>query len=102
MNDGVIPKEAAEGLLISLQVFIHPEADSNTAIFQTQYEAAYQAIENAMTNAQTVDKMLANRTTSVHGLCTVGEGDAAAPIAADEVQKLIDAVHVKEVAIDKT
>lgn len=92
---GDIPEGVAEGLLISMQVFIHPEADSNTAIFQTQYGAARDSIHNAMNNTQTVGKMLENRTKTVHLLCqheAVGDEDPVT-YTPEEIQKLIDAVR---------
>lgn len=87
VNQGVIPKDVAEGLLISLQVFIHPAADNNEAIFQCQYAATYHSVKRAMENTQTVGNMLQQRTTAVHGLCA-----GATP---ESVQKLIDEVMGK-------
>lgn len=95
VHDDVIPKDLAETLLIGLQIFIHPAADSGEAIFQCQYEAAYLSIERAMKGTQDVGMTLDNRTKVVHLLC---QDDKKATLTPEAMQKLIDGVHANRAA----
>src|SRR3989338_5458385 len=50
---GVLPNAQAEDLVIVCGVFIHPAAEDNIKIFDYNYEAAKQAIANAMAGKPT-------------------------------------------------
>ncbi len=62
---GVIPKSQVDDLVIVCGVFIHPAAQDNKKIYDYNYEATKQAIQNAMNNKPTADEMIAGRD-SVH------------------------------------
>jgi 5,6,7,8-tetrahydromethanopterin hydro-lyase len=64
--DGVIPKSAAEDLVIVCGVFIHWQADDNKKIYQYNYEATKAAIKSAMTGKPTADEMIAGKDQAAH------------------------------------
>ncbi len=61
VNEGVIPKDQCEDLVIVCGVFIHWEAEDNKKIFDYNYEATKAAIVSAMTGKPTVDEMIAGK-----------------------------------------
>lgn len=66
VEDGVIPKDQAEDLVVVCGVFIHPEADDDKKIHDYNYEATKMAIANAMGNSPSVDEMLAGKAEASH------------------------------------
>jgi 5,6,7,8-tetrahydromethanopterin hydro-lyase len=56
--ENVIPKDQCEELVIVCGVFIHWEAKDNNKIYEFNYNAAKEAIKNAMTGRPTVNEML--------------------------------------------
>jgi 5,6,7,8-tetrahydromethanopterin hydro-lyase len=66
VENGVIPKEQAEDLVIVCGVFIHPAAEDDSKIFQYNYDATKEAIANAMANKPSADEMLAGRGNAAH------------------------------------
>ena len=61
VDEGVIPKDQAEDLVIVCGVFIHPEADDDKKIHDYNYEATKQSIANAMSNKPSADEMIAGK-----------------------------------------
>ncbi len=66
VGDGVIPRDEAEDLVCICGVFIHPDAADDKKIYQYNYDATRQAIQNAMSGKPTVDEMLAGKDEAVH------------------------------------
>ena len=63
---GVIPKSAAEDLVIVCGVFIHKAAEDDKKIYDYNYQATKDAIANAMKGVPTVDQMLAGKDSAKH------------------------------------
>ncbi|GIW78872.1 MAG: formaldehyde-activating enzyme [Gemmatales bacterium] len=63
---GTIPKDQADQLVIVCGVFIHWKADDDKKIYQNNYDATKLAIERAMKNEPSIDKILAEKDTSKH------------------------------------
>ena len=61
VQDGTIPKDQAEELVIVCGVFIHPAATDNKKIHDYNYEATKMAIKSAMGGKPTVADMLAHK-----------------------------------------
>jgi 5,6,7,8-tetrahydromethanopterin hydro-lyase len=61
VEKGVIPKDQCEQLVIVCGVFIHWEAADNKKIYDYNYTATVQAIENAMHGKPTADEMIAGK-----------------------------------------
>src|SRR5437762_10781853 len=53
--EGVIPKDKADEYVIVCGVFIHPQAETETKIYDYNYEATKLAIKNAMRNEPKID-----------------------------------------------
>ena len=63
---GVIPKNKCEEYVIICGVFIHPEAEDDTKIYDYNYEATKQAIERAMKGEPTADEMVQKKDKAKH------------------------------------
>jgi 5,6,7,8-tetrahydromethanopterin hydro-lyase len=63
---GVIPKDAAEDLVIVCGVFIHPAAADDEKIEKFNYDATLLAIQNAMKGSPSVDEMLSGKDAAKH------------------------------------
>jgi 5,6,7,8-tetrahydromethanopterin hydro-lyase len=61
VEEGVIPKNQCENLVIVCGVFIHWLAESSDKIYLYNYQATKSAIANAMKGKPTVDEMLAGK-----------------------------------------
>jgi 5,6,7,8-tetrahydromethanopterin hydro-lyase len=61
VQEGIIPKDQAENLVIVCGVFIHPAAEDNAKIYKYNYEATKDAIANAMKAKPSADEMLAKK-----------------------------------------
>ena len=66
VEEGVIPKDQCEELVIVCGVFIHWEADDDKKIFDYNYAATKEAIARAMSNEPSVDEMLAKKSEASH------------------------------------
>ncbi len=61
VEQGVIPKDQCEDLVIVCGVFIHWLAEDNDAIYKNNYDSTLEAIKNAMGNKPSADEMLAGK-----------------------------------------
>jgi bifunctional enzyme Fae/Hps len=68
VQEGLIPKEDAEDLVLIVSVFIHPEASDYRKIYQYNYGATKLAIKRAMINYPSVDKVLAEKDRGTHAI----------------------------------
>lgn len=66
VQDGTIPAEAAEDLVIVCGVFIHPEASDNKKILDFNYEATKLSIQRAMMNSPAISEILSKKDTAKH------------------------------------
>jgi 5,6,7,8-tetrahydromethanopterin hydro-lyase len=63
---GVIPARQADELVIVCGVFIHWEAADNTKIYDYNYEATKQAIQNAMKGEPKIEEIQSKKDTVKH------------------------------------
>jgi len=68
VQEGLIPKEDAEDLVLIVSVFIHPEATDYRKIYQYNYGATKLAITRAMTDYPSIDKVLSEKDRSTHAI----------------------------------
>jgi bifunctional enzyme Fae/Hps len=87
VEEGIIPKEDAEKLVIIVSVFIHPRARNRDRIFYYNYGATKLALKRAMEEFPDADTMLYEKDRSVH------------PFAGRRLTKLWDPPYL-QVAID--
>ncbi len=66
VEEGLIPKEEAEDLVIMVSVFIHPEASDYRKIYQYNYGATKLAIRRAMSKYPDVNKVLNEKDRGTH------------------------------------
>ena len=66
VEEGVIPKDQCENLVIVCGVFIHGAAKDNENIYKFNYEATKQSIANAMSGKPTADEMIAGKENASH------------------------------------
>jgi 5,6,7,8-tetrahydromethanopterin hydro-lyase len=66
VEQGVIPKDQAENLVIVCGVFIHWEAKDNKKIYDYNYEATKLSIARAMKGEPSASEMIAKKSTSKH------------------------------------
>ena len=66
VEDGILPKEAAEDLLIVVNVFVHPSASARKRVFINNFKATRNAIRKAMEGLPTVDDALQNTENARH------------------------------------
>ncbi len=64
--EGVIPKGAADDLVIVCGVFIHPQAKDDNKIYQYNYEATKLSIARAMKGEPKIEEILAKKDTAKH------------------------------------
>ncbi len=64
--EGVIPKGAAEDLVIVCGVFIHPKAKDDTKIYEYNYAATKEAIARAMKGEPKIEEVLAKKDSVKH------------------------------------
>jgi 5,6,7,8-tetrahydromethanopterin hydro-lyase len=64
--EGVIPKDKANDLCISVGVFIHWEASDDTKIYDFNYQATKEAIARALKNEPSVDDVVAKSKSAKH------------------------------------
>ena len=66
VEDGVLPKDQTEDMVIVCGVFIHPQAKDDKKIYDYNYEATKMAIANAMNSKPGADEMIAGKEEAVH------------------------------------
>ncbi|MBM80764.1 MAG: formaldehyde-activating enzyme [Planctomycetaceae bacterium] len=66
VDEGVIPKDQAENLVIVCGVFIHWEADDDKKIYEYNYEATKLSIARAMSGEPSADEMVAKKESAKH------------------------------------
>lgn len=66
VEQGVIPKDQAENLVIVCGVFIHWEAKDNKKIYDYNYEATKLSIARAMKGEPSASEMIAKKSTAKH------------------------------------
>ena len=66
VEEGVIPKDQAEDLVIVCGVFIGPTANDDKKIFDYNFQATKEAIANAMNGKPSADEMVAGKEDAVH------------------------------------
>ena len=66
VEEGIIPKEKAEELVIICSVFIHPKAKDKDKIYQYNYEATKLAIKRAMSAEPRVEEVLERKDKETH------------------------------------
>jgi len=64
--DGIIPKEAAEKLVIIANVFVHPTAVDRQRLYINNYKAMRHAIRRAIEGRPTIDELIENKDRSKH------------------------------------
>jgi len=64
--DGIIPKEAAEKLIIIANVFVHPTAVDRQRVYINNYKAMRHAIRKAIEGRPTIDELIENKDRSKH------------------------------------
>jgi 5,6,7,8-tetrahydromethanopterin hydro-lyase len=66
VEEGIIPKDQADKLVIVCGVFIHWEAGDDKKIYQYNYEATKLSIARAMKGEPTASEMLSKKATAKH------------------------------------
>ncbi|MBC7100687.1 MAG: bifunctional 5,6,7,8-tetrahydromethanopterin hydro-lyase/3-hexulose-6-phosphate synthase [Methanobacteriales archaeon] len=66
VEEGIIPKEKVEDLVIIVSVFIHPEAEDYQKIYHYNYGATKLAIRRAMEGYPSIEKILSEKDRGVH------------------------------------
>lgn len=87
VEEGYIPKDIVEDIVINVSVFIHPAAKDYRKIYQYNYGATKLAIKRAMEGYPSIDKVLAEKDRGTH------------PIMGFKVQKLWSSPYL-QVALD--
>ena len=87
VEDGYIPKEIVEDIVINVSVFIDPSAEDYRKIYQYNYGATKLAIRRAMEGYPSIEKVLAEKDRGTH------------PIMGFRVQKLWSPPYL-QVALD--
>ncbi|MBE0525121.1 MAG: bifunctional 5,6,7,8-tetrahydromethanopterin hydro-lyase/3-hexulose-6-phosphate synthase [Methanosarcinales archaeon] len=87
MDEGIIPKEQAEDLVIVASVFIHPKADDYSKIYRYNYGATKLAVQRAMEGFPDVETLMHEKDRTMH------------PIMGFKVVRLWDPPYL-QVAID--
>jgi 4-hydroxy-tetrahydrodipicolinate synthase len=64
--EGIIPKEAAEDLIIIANVFVHPTAVDRQRVYINNYKAMHHAIRKAIEGRPTIDELIENKDRSKH------------------------------------
>jgi len=64
--DGMIPKEAAEDLIIIANVFVHPTAVDRQRVYINNYKAMRHAIRKTIEGRPSIDELIENKDRSKH------------------------------------
>jgi formaldehyde-activating enzyme len=68
VDDGILPKELDEDIVIIVNVFVHPSASARKRVFINNYKATRNAIRKAMEGLPTVDDAINNLENARHPL----------------------------------
>ncbi|OQD58600.1 bifunctional formaldehyde activating enzyme and hexulose-6-phosphate synthase [Methanobrevibacter arboriphilus JCM 13429 = DSM 1125] len=66
VEEGLIPKDIVEDIVIMVSVFIHPDAEDYRKIYQYNYGATKLAIRRAMSDYPGINKVLAEKDRGTH------------------------------------
>jgi 5,6,7,8-tetrahydromethanopterin hydro-lyase len=66
VEDGILPKELADDIVLIVNVFVHPSASARKRIFINNYKATRNAIRKAMESLPTVDDGIENAENARH------------------------------------
>jgi len=66
VEDGILPKELSEKLVMIVNVFVHPSASSRKRVFINNYKATRNAIRKAMESQPSVNEALENKENARH------------------------------------
>nr|WP_319373635.1 bifunctional 5,6,7,8-tetrahydromethanopterin hydro-lyase/3-hexulose-6-phosphate synthase [uncultured Methanobacterium sp.] len=66
VEEGILPKEDAEDMVLIISVFIHPEASDYRKIYQYNYGATKLALRRAMEGYPSLNKVLAEKDRGAH------------------------------------
>ncbi|WP_321423048.1 bifunctional 5,6,7,8-tetrahydromethanopterin hydro-lyase/3-hexulose-6-phosphate synthase [uncultured Methanobacterium sp.] len=66
VEEGILPKEDAEDMVLIISVFIHPEASDYRKIYQYNYGATKLALKRAMEGYPSINKVLAEKDRGAH------------------------------------
>lgn len=66
VEEGIIPKEEVEDLVIIAGVFIHPEASDYRKIYQYNYGATKLALQRAIEGYPSIDKVISEKDRGTH------------------------------------
>jgi len=66
VEDGILPKELAEDIVLIVNVFVHPSASARKRIFINNYKATRNSIRKAMEGLPTVDDAIENAESARH------------------------------------
>ncbi|MGB5909630.1 MAG: 4-hydroxy-tetrahydrodipicolinate synthase [Promethearchaeia archaeon] len=66
VEDGILPRELAEDIVIIVNVFVHPSASARKRIFINNYKATRNAIRKAMESLPSVDDGIENAESARH------------------------------------
>lgn len=66
VEEGILPAEEAENMVLIISVFIHPEASDFRKIYQYNYGATKLALKRAMEGYPSVNKVLAEKDRGAH------------------------------------
>jgi len=68
VEDGILPKELAEDIVIIVNVFVHPSASARKRVFINNYKATRNAIRKAMEGLPTIEDGIENAENARHPL----------------------------------
>lgn len=68
VEEGIIPREAADELVIVASVFVHPKASDAERVYRNNYEAMKLAVRRAMGGEPSVDEVLKRKDEVTHPL----------------------------------
>lgn len=68
VEDGILPKEMADDIVIIANVFVHPSASARKRVFINNYKATRNAIRKAMEGQPTIKENLQNAENARHPL----------------------------------
>jgi 4-hydroxy-tetrahydrodipicolinate synthase len=66
VEDGILPKELADDIVLIVNVFVHPSASARKRVFINNYKATRNAIRKAMEGLPTVDDGIQNAENARH------------------------------------
>lgn len=82
VEEGIIPEEKVEDLVVIVSVFIHPEAEDYRKIYQYNYGATKLALRRAMENYPSARKVLSEKTGEATPSWASGQSGSGIPLPA--------------------